>query len=105
MFAIGDHLNLAVENATRRPLVRRFRIFFGLENGDAVFVGIRFGEGLGARAGRPHAVTALSVFLLVDRSPSANEDVSGLPLHFRKNVVSVGGNKEITVKAIHGGRL
>lgn len=158
-------MDLAVENAARRPLVRRFRIFlrerkvldiavqvakksssqrisayFGLENGDAVFVGIRFGEGLGARAGRPHAVTALSVFLLVDRSPSANEDVSGLqgvqvsldgihlekktgmepriiiqakrenkqtylPLHFRKNVVSVGGNKEITIKAIHGGRL
>lgn len=95
-------MDLAVENAARRPLVSRFRIFlrkqkvldiamgvaknssqrisayFGLENGDAVFVGIRFGERLRARAGRPYAVTTLSVLLLVDRRPSTNKDVSGL---------------------------
>lgn len=105
MFAIRNHLDLAVEDAARRPLVGRFRIFFGLENGDAVFVGIRFGERLRARAGRPYAVTTLSVLLLVDRRPSTNEDVSGLPLRFRKNVVSVGRNKEKAVKVIHAERL
>jgi hypothetical protein len=57
---------------------KRIGAYFGLEDGDAVFVGIRFDEWLGARAGRPHAVAALSVFLLVDRCPSANKDVSGL---------------------------
>lgn len=57
---------------------QRISAYFGLENGDAVFVGIRFDERLGARAGGPHAVATLSVFLLVDRRPSADEDVSGL---------------------------
>lgn len=96
-------MDLAVDNAARRPLVSRFGIilrkkkvldiavwvaknssskrisaYFGLENRDAVFVGIRFDERLRARAGRPYAVTTLSVFLLVDRRPSTNEDVSGL---------------------------
>lgn len=57
---------------------QRISAYFGLENGDAVFVGIRFDKRLRARAGRPYAVTTLSVFLLVDRRPSANEDVSRL---------------------------
>lgn len=57
---------------------KRISTYFGFEDGNAVFVGIDFGERLRIRGSGLRTIAALSVFLLVDRSPSANEDISSL---------------------------